>query len=86
MSIEMHSFTVTLAAADPSACASRVEHRARVWQAVSELSEAVRRAGMTREARLRGQDSLGHVLIEATRAGADFLSGLPGVVAVAGRA
>jgi hypothetical protein len=86
MSIEMHSFTVTLAAADPSACASRVEHRARVWQAVSDFSRALTAAGMAREARVRGQDSLGHVLIEATSTGAAFLSGLPGVVAVAGRA
>ncbi|MFD1627357.1 hypothetical protein [Azospirillum griseum] len=82
MAIELHSFTVTLAVADPSGCASAAEHRARVWKAVSELSDAVRRAGMAREARVRGQDRSGHVLIEATDLGADFLRGLPAIARV----
>ncbi|WP_298371550.1 hypothetical protein [Azospirillum sp.] len=82
MAIELHSFTVTLAVADPSGCASAAEHRARVWKAVSELSEAVRTAGMAREARVRGQDRCGHVLIEATDTGADFLRGLPAIARI----
>lgn len=82
MAIELHSFTVTLAVADSSGCSSAAEHRARVWKAVSELSEAVRRAGMTSEARLRGQDRCGHVLFEATDTGAAFLRGLPVIARV----
>jgi len=82
MAIELHSFTVTLAVADRSGCASAAEHRARVWKAVSELSEAVRTAGMAKEARFRGQDRCGHVLFEATDTGAAFLRGLPAIARV----
>ncbi len=77
MAIELHSLTVTLAVADPSGCASAAEYRARVRQAVSELSAAVRTAGMAREANFRGQDRSGHVLFEATDTGVAFLRGLP---------
>ncbi|WP_207484276.1 hypothetical protein [Arenibaculum pallidiluteum] len=82
MSIEMRTVTVTLAAADPSGCGSAVEHRARIWGAVADLARAVRSAGMAGEARLRAQDIAGRVRFEATRAGAAFLAGLPGVVEV----
>ncbi|CAO3439097.1 hypothetical protein [Azospirillum endophyticum] len=82
MAIELHSFTVTLAAADATGCASAAEHRARIWKAVSELSAAVRNAGMATEARFRGQDRQGHVLFEATDTGAAFLRGLPVIARV----
>ena len=85
MSIEMRTVTVTLAAADPSGCASAAEYRARVWRAVSDLSTAVRGAGMAGEARLRAQDFAGRVRFEATLVGATFLAGLPGVIEVAPR-
>lgn len=82
MAIELHSFTVTLAVADSAGCSSAAEHRARIWKAVSELSAAVRNAGMATEARFRGQDRQGHVLFEATDTGAAFLRGLPAIARV----
>lgn len=82
MAIELHSFTVTLAVADATGCSSAAEHRARIWKAVSDLSAAVRNAGMATEARFRGQDRQGHVLFEATDTGAAFLRGLPAIASV----
>lgn len=82
MAIELHSFTVTLTAAESPGNGSPAEFRSRIWKAVSDLSEAVRAAGMAGEARVRGQDLRGHVLFEATDAGAAFLRSLPGIARV----
>lgn len=84
MTIELHSFTVALSAADPQVFRSRAEHRAWTWQAVANLSKAVHAAGMESEARLRGHDRSGLLLVEATDRGAAFLRDLPSVVRVEG--
>lgn len=86
MSIELHSFTVALSATDPQGFRSRAEHRAWTWQAVSNLARAVRAAGMDAEARLRGHDRSGLLLVEATDRGAAFLRDLPSVLRVEGHA
>lgn len=82
MAIELHSVTVTLAAAEAAGNGSPAEFRSRIWKAVSDLSETVRAAGMSGEARVRSQDLRGHVLFEATEAGAAFLRSLPGIANV----
>ena len=82
MSVEMHSLTVTLAAASPANGTSAVEHRARIWKAMSELSAAVRAAGMRNQACLRAHDGRGHAMFEATTAGTAFLASLPGIAGI----
>ncbi len=82
MTIELHTFTVTLNQAEATAYKSMAEHRAWVRTAVSDLSEVLRTAGMGAEARLRGHDRCGHLVVEATDTGVNFLRTLPAIVSV----